>query len=159
MRVRLAFGWALGVLTLGRATLLACTCIWAGPFLIVSPQQDLIVRGKVLSYAGHGMDVEVYETLKGETKAAKVRVWGDSGMLCRSAVASFPLGTEWIFAVTNNMHTAEGGYEISACGEFAIKVAKETVSGRLSSGDMTKPGPVETMSLEELRKRLRRSAR
>ena len=158
MRVRLAFGWALGVLTLGRATLLACTCIWAGPFLIVGPQQDLIVRGKVLSYAGHGMDVEVYETLKGETKAARVRVWGDSGMSCHSAVTSFPLGTEWIFAVSSNTNKAGSGYEISACGEFAMKVAKNTVSGRFS-GEPTKPGPVETMSLEELRKRLRRSAR
>lgn len=104
MRVRLAFGWPLGLPALGRATVLACTCIWAGPFLTVGAEQDLF------------------------------------------------------FAVRTNANTAAGGYEISSCGEFAIKVAKETVSGRLS-GEARNPGPVETMSLKELRSRLQRSGR
>ena len=54
---------------------------------------------------------------------------------------------------------AEGDYVISACGEFAVKVEKESVGGRLTdaSGPFPSTGstPAETMSLKEFRESLK----
>jgi hypothetical protein len=153
MRVRFAAGWVLCVLALLRADVLTCSCIWAGSFLTVGPQEELIVRGKVLSYRANAMDVEVYEAFKGDPKAGMLRVWGDNGILCRPYVTSFPLGSEWVFAVRSNPETADGGYVISACGEYAVRVERDSVSGRLTA-TKTPNGPPETMSLKEFRTRL-----
>jgi hypothetical protein len=100
------------------------------------------------------MEVEVSEALKGDPKGANVRIWGDTGILCRPYVTAFPVGTEWVFAVHSNPEKAEGGYVISACGEYAVRVQKDSVTGKLTP-TKTDTGRSETMSLKELRTRLR----
>ena len=139
---------------------LACTCSWTGPLLRVAPASDLIVRGKVLAHfdrsrgVNRAMDVEVYEVLKGSLKGRRVRIWGDDGAQCRPYVAGFPVGTEWIFAVSRRR--GEPDYAISVCGEYWAHVEGELVIGRLAS---TKPPGVddtlERMTLRDLRGKLR----
>ena len=147
MAVRFTAAWLVCVLMVFPADLLACTCVPAGPFLSVSARETLIVRGTVARYVGHGMDVDVRETLKGQPGAATVRIWGDTGLLCRPYVSQFPIGTEWVFAVRPSVERGESGYAISACGEYAMRVEKDRVSGESTS-----------MSLSDLRRRLTSAA-
>ena len=154
MSVRWSACWILCVLMLVRVDVLTCTCVWGGPFLTVGAREGLIVRATVLSYSAHAMEVEVHETFKGDASAARIRIWGDTGALCRPYVTKFPVGTEWVFAVGTNPDRAEGAYAINGCGEYAVKVEKDRVSGLLLSGSTPSSSP-ETMSLDELRNRLK----
>src|SRR5688572_19580500 len=98
----------------------ACSCTWSGPLLTVGPRTELIVRAKVLSYHASAMDVEVIEMLKGVSNSRRIRIWGDNGAQCRPYVSRFPIGTEWILAVSPNLEPESapaGDYAISVCGE------------------------------------------
>ena len=158
MHRRLTLIGILCVLALVRADVLACTCIWAGPFFAVAPKEELLVRGKVVRYRASAMEVEVLEALKGTPNAATVWIWGDNGVLCRPYVTSFPLDTEWVFAVRPNPEGTQGGYVISGCGEYAVKVQHDTVSGRLTSSKSVRDS-LETMSLTEFREKVQAQAR
>src|SRR5436309_15002496 len=76
----------------------ACSCVpAANPFLKVAPKSMLVIRGRILRYAGDGeakteMDVEVLETLAGEAPKRVVSISGDTGNQCRPYVSSFPIG-------------------------------------------------------------------
>ena len=158
MHVRFFVSWILCVLALLRVDVLACSCIWAGPFFTAGAREELIVRAKVVRYTAHAMDVEVHETFNGDPGVATIRIWGDTGILCRPYVTSFPIGTEWVFAVRANPERAEGGYVISACGEYAVRVENDGVSGRLMSASTPSASP-ETMGLSEFRNRLKTPGR
>ena len=146
----------------------ACSCAWAGPFITVAPAAELLLRAKVQGYHGRSqgvelaMDVEVKEVLKGNTKASRLRIWGDNGAQCRPYVRGFPVQTEWIFAISKL--TGEkglgGDYFISGCGEYWARVENDNVTGRLTSPlppAMTdKP---EKISMKEFRARLRTTGR
>jgi hypothetical protein len=151
------FGWILLALLLVPADTFACSCSWGGPFLTVAPKTALIVRAKVLGYSSYAMDVEIQETLKGDATLKKVRIWGDWGGDCRPYVSMFPVGTEWIFAISPDS-SKKGDYGISVCGEFWAEVNKETVKGFLTSPLAPNlPGSAnkkETMSLKQFREKL-----
>jgi len=123
----------------------ACSCDWGGPFLKVAPDTHLVVRARVLNYHGDGgsmldwktqkpitiklaMDVEVLEVLNGKEEKSQIRIWGDNGVMCRPYVMSFPIGTEWIFALHGKKR-----YSISICGTFALKVMNGKVVGTIDS--------------------------
>lgn len=69
------------------------------------------------------MEVEVINILKGGTKKSTLYIRGDNGTQCMRYVTSFPIDTEWLFALTS-----ENG-SVNSCGEFAIKVEDSNVSG------------------------------
>jgi hypothetical protein len=84
----------------------ACTCVWGGAFLTVAPKAEIIVRVRIRDYHGQSrgpappaMDVAVLEQLKGPEVAREIRIWGDSGVLCRPYVSQFPRGTDWLLAI------------------------------------------------------------
>jgi hypothetical protein len=154
MHARFAGCSLLVLLILLRADLLACSCRFAGPFFTVRANAALIVRATVVRYVAHGMDVEVHETFKGAPDARTIRIWGDTGIQCRPYVTAFPVGTEWVFAVGPSVHDTEVGYVISACGEYAVRVEKDVVSGRLTSDDVKAP---QAMDLVEFRRRFNTS--
>lgn len=121
---------------------LACTCIWSGPFLKVAPSTALIVRAKVIDYYGESrgislaMDVEVIEVLSGSNDLRQIRIWGDNGSQCRPYVSAFPEGTEWIFAVSPSKNEREsGGFALSACGEYWVKVENSMITGRIAGSN------------------------
>jgi hypothetical protein len=111
---------------------LACTCAWVGPFTKMALNADLVVLGEVRGHERHGMDVTVLEVLKGRSDARVIRVWGDTGALCRPYVRVFPVGTRWILAVNRSRATGEGGYAISFCGEHWLQVRGDQAVGRIT---------------------------
>ena len=61
-----------------------------------------------------------------------IRVWGDTGALCRPYVTSFPIGTRWIFAVRRSHTPGEGDYAITFCGEHWLEVRGDQAVGRIT---------------------------
>jgi len=109
----------------------ACSCMWAGPFTKVALRTDVVVLAEVRSYFRHGMDVAVLDVLKGTEKRPAIRIWGDTGALCRPYVTGFPRGTRWIFAVQRSREPEAHDYIISVCGEFWLEVRGKQVVGRI----------------------------
>jgi hypothetical protein len=64
------------------------------------------------------MNVQVLEVIGGACNAPTLRVWGDSGALCRPYVNAFPAGTEWTFAVRKLDGGTPADYDISVYGPF-----------------------------------------
>jgi hypothetical protein len=111
---------------------LACRCVWGGPFSKVALRTDLIVLAEVRSYHRHSMDVAVIEVLKGADKRPAIRIWGDSGSLCRPYVTAFPRGTRWIFALQRLPEPGARDYMNSVCGDFWLEVRGDEVEGRVT---------------------------
>ena len=109
---------------------LACSCMWSGPFTKVALGTDLVVLAEVRSYYRHSMDVALVEVLKGGEDRREIRVWGDSGALCRPYVTAFPRGTRWIFALKREPGTRD--YIISVCGEYWLEVRGDQAVGRIT---------------------------
>ena len=78
---------------------IGCSCAWGGPFSKVALGKELIVLGEVRSHHKNSMEVEVLEVLKGNEERKRIRIWGDTGALCRPYVSAFPVGTTWLLAV------------------------------------------------------------
>lgn len=121
---------ALLVTLLAPGVALACSCMWSGPFTKVALGTDLVVLAEVRSYHRHSMDVAVVEVLKGGEDRREIRVWGDSGALCRPYVTAFPRGTRWIFALKREPGTRD--YIISVCGEYWLEVRGDQAVGRIT---------------------------
>jgi len=109
---------------------LACSCMWSGPFTKVALGTDLVVLAEVRSYYRHSMDVALVEVLKGGEDRREIRVWGDSGALCRPYVTAFPRGTRWIFALKREPGTRD--YIISVCGEYWLEARGDQAVGRIT---------------------------
>lgn len=120
---------ALLVTVLAPGVALACSCMWSGPFTKVALGTELVVLGEVRSYYRHSMDVAIIEVLKGGEDRREIRVWGDSGALCRPYVTAFPRGTRWIFALKREPGTRD--YIISVCGEYWLEVRGDQAVGRV----------------------------
>ena len=147
----------------------ACSCSWGGPFLEVTTRSSAILLGKVDSHKDNSLIFEVLEVLRGKEERKFVRIWGDNGALCRPYVMHFPVGSEWVFALSNvspqqglegwystgekTPSGAKSDYEISICGEFSLRVKGTSVHGESSLSRSATP--VTNMELNELRRRLR----
>jgi hypothetical protein len=123
---------AILVVALPPGVALACTCAWVGPFTKMALGADLVVLAEVRGYQRHGMDVTVLEVLRGREPRRTIRVWGDTGALCRPYVTSFPVGTRWILAVSRSRTPGEGDYAIAFCGEHWLQVRGEQAVGRIT---------------------------
>lgn len=132
-------------------------------FVQLAKQSPLTIRGKVIKYQWsigdreqkgipRAMIVEVKEVLGGVTKLAKVTVWGDNGMQTRPYVTQFPIGTEWVLALSKDSWTQKGELAISICGEYWLQVKGNNVVGKVTDG-RTKAKP-QVVSLPNLRKLL-----
>jgi hypothetical protein len=133
-------------------------------FVQSAKQSQLVIRGKVIQYhwskddperkgRPRAMIVEVKEVYKGVTKLAKVTVWGDNGMQTRPYVTQFPIGTEWILALSKDYWTQKGELAISVCGEYWLQVKGNNVVGKVTDGRIkAKP---QVISLPNLRKLLK----
>jgi hypothetical protein len=140
---------------------MACNCAVNDTFGTVAPRSQLIVRGKVLNYQWDqadkqhdrpmAMQVEVQEVLNGVNASKQVTIAGDNGMICRRYVSEFPVGTEWVWAVSPDTWSKNGELAISSCGEYALAVKDDKVQGRISP----KAKVAESMTLTNLRKLLK----
>ena len=157
---------ALLVVLIAQTVVVACSCAWSGPFLSVASSADVIVYGTVLRYGNESrgvklsMDVQVREVLKGQESRKTIRVWGDNGAQCRPYVSSFPVGTEWIWAMQHLPPDTKGphgespnDYTIWVCGGNWLQVQGNQVSGHVSSKMVT--DPEQQVSFNELRQQIK----
>jgi len=149
----------------------ACSCVpEANPFLKVAPKSVLVIRARVLRHTGGGetpreMEVEVLESLAGETPKSVVTISGDDGGQCRPYVSRFAVGTEWILALEPAITDTEaarhyfmsepdkGDYAISNCGAYWLEVKKGKVRGNIDIEDYERRHEHQEIPLEELRRR------
>jgi hypothetical protein len=160
-----------GFLLIASNDALACSCApLGGSFLKVAPASELVIRGRVAGHTGEGateteMEVEVLETLAGETSKSMVRISGDPGNQCRPYVSAFPVGTEWVFALAPAIKDAagaraylmnepdKGDYALSNCGAFWLKVKDGKVHGNIDRDDEERDAVSQELPLKELRRR------
>lgn len=127
----------------------ACQCVWKGPFAKVQADSDVVLLGKVSSYRGNAFDLKVEEVMRGDEWRDTVRVWTDTGSLCRPSVGSFDIGAEYVLALDkirevpddgfnpftpNFSYGRVGDFSISNCGVYWLKREHSFVSGNLASG-------------------------
>lgn len=143
----------------------ACSCANNdSSFVRLAKRSELVIRGKVIAYQWHkddkerkirplAMTVEVKEVYKGATKLGKVTVWGDNGIQCRPYVTQFPIGTDWVLALSKDSWTKKGELAISVCGEYWLQVKGSNVVGKVTDGS-SKAKP-KVINLPNLRKLLK----
>lgn len=137
----------LASLQLSAPAAVACSCIWQGPFTEVQDETDLVVSGEVVQQKGNSLDLRVTEVLRGSEFRDTVRVWGDTGELCRADVTDFPPGSHWVMALQRIEEVPEGGfnpstpnfsygrrgdYSLSRCGVYWLRRTNDLVSGNIA---------------------------
>jgi hypothetical protein len=155
------FGFVSAPIVLFAPSAIACSCAVSDPFVKTAARSDLVVRGKILEYQNDqteqtpsrplSMVVEVKEVLKGKSQSKRLTVLGDNGMICRRYVSEFPIGTEWVLAVSPDMWSKKDELAISSCGEYALPVSGSSVKGRVT----LKAKAAESVTLTNLRRLLK----
>ncbi|MCX2983328.1 delta-aminolevulinic acid dehydratase [Halieaceae bacterium IMCC14734] len=142
-----------------------CECIWQGPFTRVQQHTDLVVTGQVIASQGNSIDIEHSETWRGTNYQPTIRVWLNSGELCRPEVEQFPLESSWVMALQRIDEQVPGGfnpstpnisygrvgdYTLSSCGGYWLSLHGEVVTGNLASGTRWEHNPKMSPVLSEL---------
>jgi hypothetical protein len=159
------------------AIILGCSVLWVTPsahacscmnnnrsFIQNAKRSELVIRGKVLEYHWRRNDqpearlptamiVEVKEVYRGVATSKNMTVWGDNGIICRPYVNQFPVGTEWVLALSKDSWTEKGELAISGCGEYWLKVNGSKISGKVTDGSFK--AKAQVMSLPNFRKLLK----
>ncbi len=133
-----------------------CGCLWQGPFIDVQADTDLVIAGEVVASSGNSIDIRVTRNLRGELYVDTVRVWLDTGDLCRAERDNFPLQTTWVMALDRIDEVPAGGfnpntpnvsfgrvgdYSLSRCGGYWLRQAENMVSGNLTGGPRWEMAP------------------
>jgi hypothetical protein len=138
----------------------ACSCEWFGPFLQVAKGADLVALVKIKSFSSYSrdipmsMDIEIIELIKGEDTRKTVKVWGDTGILCRPYLTIFQSDSIWVLSLFNSIGEGqfrhpdekEGDYNISGCGEYWLTVKNDTVIGLIEDVDYDDPQQYMSLS-------------
>jgi hypothetical protein len=142
-----------------------CECLWQGPFSRVVGSTDLVVTATVTGSQGNSIDVHIERVLRGEHYSEEVRIWLDSGGLCRPAIDTFAHKSQWVMALDLIDTTPTGGfnpntpsishgrigdYSISKCGGYWLSREGELVSGNLTGGPRWEMNPKMSPVLLEL---------
>ena len=142
-----------------------CGCLWQGPFTEVQADTDLVVSGQIANTSGNAVDLEVQRILRGKEFREQIRVWLDTGELCRAAVGSFPPGSSWVMALDRIENVPPGGfnphtpnisygriddYSLSRCGGYWLRQTENMVSGNLTGGPRWEMAPKRSPVLLDL---------
>ena len=110
---------------------------------------DVVVLGVKLGVLAHGMDVHILQSFSGPVQVDDtIRVWGDTGLLCRMYCDAWEVGDTviWGFRITDQLGgTLEQSddYLISVCGTYWLDYTAGVVSGPIISEG------IDTMTLTE----------
>ncbi len=97
------------------------------------------------------MDLKIERVLRGPADLKSLVVTGDNGAECRHYVTKFPVGTRWVFAVSQYSGAAD--LAISRCSESALFYDGAAVTGAINANAQGHLLP-ETIPLAELQLRL-----
>jgi hypothetical protein len=168
----IGFGLMSGAALYFAPAAMACSCGGDAAFVQSAPSMEVVIRGKVLDHRWaesdiahqhpYSMTVEVKEFLKGQTKSQRLTISGGAGLLCRPEISSFPIDSEWVFALYPAIWDGDKRSElaISSCGQNSLVVQGNTVKGKVTQTTNAD----EAVSLPNLRKlvktppKIRRSA-
>lgn len=133
-----------------------CDCLWQGPFTAVQGETDLVVAGHVAALSGNSIDLAIDRVLRGKEFRERVRIWLDTGELCRATPGTFPAESGWVMALQRieqvppggfNPHTPNisygrvGDYSLSRCGGYWLRLSEDLVSGNLTGGPRWEMNP------------------
>ena len=138
---------------------IACSCAEGErPFLTAAAEARYVVLASVVRYHRpwpwgryRSMDLKVEEVLRGPAGLKSLVVTGDNGAECRHYVTQFPVGTRWVFAVSE--YAKPDDLAISRCSESALFFDGGSVTGSIGTDANGHLFP-ETVPLAELRARL-----
>ncbi len=150
--------WLAALLLSCTASLAAaeCGCLWGGSFADVQGDTDFVVSATVVAASGNSIDLKLERILRGEEYREQVRVWLDTGELCRAEVGSFELESTWVMALNRIEEVPPGGfnprtpnisfgrvgdYSLSRCGGYWLRQAENLVSGNLVDGTRWEMNP------------------
>lgn len=126
--------------------LLACECLWQGAFDEVYENADLLAHARVTDIKGNSADLQLLQTFSGVEHRQHIRLWTDTGSLCRPKISEFSQGSEWILAAQridappadgfnpfkpNISFGRQGDYYLSSCGVYWLPVKGGRVSGNI----------------------------
>jgi hypothetical protein len=146
----------LAALLLAQGSQADCECLWQGSFTDVQAATDLVVSGEVADISGNSIDLDMQRVLRGREFRQRIRVWLDTGDLCRAEVGSFPLGSRWVMALDRIEEVPPGGfdpgtpnisygrvddYSLSRCGGYWLSQSENLVSGNLTGGPRWEMAP------------------
>ncbi len=80
------------------------------------------------------MELSVSRVIKGEHPGLTLRVEGDRGGSCRPYVNRFPIGSQWVFALSVAPNPKPCVSWLSNCGEYWLRLEKGSVFGRIGNG-------------------------
>lgn len=142
----------------------ACSCAALGSLVQVAKRSDSVIRGKVLEYRWDQSDVaqkgipiamivEIKEVYKGTPKLSQVKVLAGNGLSCRPYATQFPIGSEWIFAVSKISDGAsKKEFALSECAESLVVKDDRAIGNVSGSGSNPKPQVVRLSNLRNLLK-------
>ena len=139
---------------------LACSCAWMGSFVKMAKSATIVAQGKVVAHDKEKperplyMDFQISEVLSGSYSPGPIRIWGDNGFQCRPSIKNFPIGTEWVLAISGpeGQPSAKGDYFISNCGEYWLVRQGAYVHGNVSGATR---GFKQSVPLVEFRRMLK----
>jgi hypothetical protein len=144
------------LLMLTHLRVVACECIYGGPFVKMAEKTGFVALIKVSKYltfkdlAGVGekipmsMEVEIIDIYKGRESRKTITVWGDIGNLCRPYLSAFKENEYYVIAfqpggLRGHPDEKQTDYTISSCGANWLNVdyTKMTATGDIDSKDRT----------------------
>ena len=142
----------------------ACSCApGERPFVQAAADARYVVLANVVRHRRRWpwgryryMDLKVEQVLRGPAELRSLIVTGDNGAECRHYVTEFPVGTRWVFAVSQYSSAAD--LAISRCSESALFYDGAAVTGSINTDTQGHLSP-ETVPLAELRLRLQAVAK
>jgi len=142
-----------------------CECVWEGSFVDVHGGADLIVSGTVRTHRGNAVDVSVDHILRGREHLDEIRVWMQTGSLCRPKAEEFPPGSSWVMALHRISEVPPGGFDpdtpnqsfgrefdyfLSSCGGYWLSLRGGRVTGNLIAAPRWEYDPPMTPVLLDL---------
>ena len=143
----------------------ACVCApGERPFLYAAATSRFVVLASVVCHRRRWpwgkyryMDLKIEAVLRGPADLKSLVVTGDNGYECRHYVTKFPVGTRWVFAVSQ--YGSATDLAVSRCSESALYYDGAAVTGVIGTeaaviNTSTHSLSPETIPIEELGQRL-----
>ncbi len=97
------------LLSLLSPSVLACDCLWQGPFKAVYDNADLLAHVRVEATKGNSADLTfIRDPIPEKEYRESIRLWADTGELCRPEIGQFSEGSEWVIAAQAHRYPARG---------------------------------------------------